>query len=105
MHGVIRALALVGCVSFAACQTPLRPVTDYDPSVDFSVFETFSWIDPNPLVQATTQRPLSPLVEQRLMSAARAKLTRRGFRFVEEPLDADLVVAFTIGSREGIRDT
>jgi hypothetical protein len=39
------------------------------------------------------------------MSAARSELTRRGLRFVEDPLEADLVVAFTVGSREGIRIT
>ena len=105
MHGVIKTLALMGGLLAAACQTTLRPTTDYDPSVDFSTFETFSWIDPNPLIRVATQRPLSPLVEQRLMSETRAALTRSGLRFAEDPLEADLAVAFTIGSREGIRIT
>ncbi len=100
-----RALLLACCVLAAACQTTLRPTTDYDPSVDFSSFSTFSWIDGNPLMRISGQRPPNPLIEQRLMAAARASFTARGLRFVENPENADLVLAFTVGSREGIRVT
>jgi hypothetical protein len=105
MNDAIKCLVLVGCVLASSCQTTLRPTTDFDDSVDFSRYQTFSWIDTHPLVLAATQRPLSPLVEQRLMNDAKDALTGRGLRFVEDPLDADLVVAFTIGSREGVRIT
>ncbi len=88
-----------------ACQTPLRPTTDYDASVDFARFETFTWIAPNPLVRVATQRPLSPLVVERVMGTTRDAFERRGLRFVEDPEQADLAVAFTIGSREQIRTT
>jgi hypothetical protein len=81
----------------------MRANTDFDNAVDFSQFRTFSWIDPNPLIRSVTQRPLSPLVERRLMSNTRELLSARGLRFVENPAEADLVVAFTIGSRDGIR--
>ena len=37
------------------------------------------------------------------MSNTRDLLTTRGLRFVEDPGEADLVVAFTIGSRDEIR--
>ncbi len=94
----------MACVLAASCQTTLRPTTDFDDSVDFSSYQTFSWIDTHPLVSAT-QRQLSPLIEQRLMNDTREELTRSGLRFVDDPLDADLVVAFTIGSREGVRIT
>jgi len=87
------------------CQTTLQPMTDFDSSADFSSLQTFSWIDPNPLIRSATQRPLSPLVQQRLMESTRTALTGRGLRFVDDPTQADLVVAFTIGSREGIRIT
>jgi hypothetical protein len=69
----------------------MRATTDFDETVDFSEFQTFSWINPN------------PLIERRLMSNTRDLLTTRGLRFVEDPGEADLVVAFTIGSRDGIR--
>jgi len=32
-------------------------------------------------------------------------LTARGLRFVEDPTEADLAIAFTVGSRDGIRIT
>lgn len=104
MNIAYRCAALMACVLAASCQTTLRPTTDFDDSVDFSSYQTFSWIDTHPLVSAT-QRQLSPLIEQRLMNDTREELTRSGLRFVDDPLDADLVVAFTIGSREGVRIT
>ena len=99
------SLVLLGGLLTAGCATTLRPTIDYDPAVDFARYQTFSWIDSNPLISAATQRTLSPLVQQRLMSQTQQELTRRGLRFVEDPSQADLVVAFTIGSREGIRIT
>ncbi len=102
-----RGLALLlGCALLSACASQgLRPDTDYDTSTDFSSFTTFSWIDSNPLIRTATQRPLSPLVQERLMASAREALTGRGLRFVENAADADLAVAFTVGSRDGIRIT
>lgn len=105
MKRILTALLLTGCVLAVGCQTTLRPTIDYEPGADFTRYETFSWIDANPLIHAATQRTLSPLVQQRLMEQTRAGLTRRGLRFVEDPAQADLVVAFTIGSREGLRVT
>jgi len=81
----------------------MSATTDYDRAVDFSKYQTFSWIDPNPLIRSVTQRPLSPLVERRLMDHTGKLLTARGLRFEPNAVEADLVVAFTIGSRDGIR--
>jgi hypothetical protein len=100
-----RLLFIVCVLAGAGCQTTLRPTIDFEPSADFSTFQTFSWIDPNPLIRSATQRPLSPLVQTRLMESTRTALTGRGLRFVDDPAQADLAVAFTIGSREGIRIT
>ncbi|MGI9329611.1 MAG: DUF4136 domain-containing protein [Gammaproteobacteria bacterium] len=88
-----------------SCATTMRATTDFDASVDFSAYETFSWIDSNPLISSVTQRPLSPLVVGRLKAETRELLSASGLRFVEDPTEADLAVAFTIGSREGIRIT
>jgi hypothetical protein len=88
-----------------ACATPLRPTTDYDPNIDFSRFQTFTWIDANPLIRVSTQRPLSPMVQQQLMADTQRALTARGLRFEADSVRADLAVAFTVGSRENIRIT
>jgi hypothetical protein len=99
----MKKFLMICCFLAAGCQTTLRPSTDFDTSVDFSRFQTFTWIDANPLIRSSTQRPLSPLVQTRLMSATQSALAQRGLRFVQNPDDADLAVAFTIGSRENIR--
>ncbi|TDJ40611.1 MAG: DUF4136 domain-containing protein [Gammaproteobacteria bacterium] len=98
-----RWLVVIGCLVLAGCEMALKPTIDYDPSVDFARYQTFSWIDPNPLISAATQGTLSPPIQQHLMAQIQQELTHRGLRFVEDPSRADLVVAFTIGSREGIR--
>lgn len=103
MMKVVNCLVAIGCLLVAGCATTLTATTDYDPGVDFTTYSSFSWIDPNPLIRSVTQRPLSPLVVQRLMADTRDLLEGRGLRFVEDPTEADLAVAFTIGSRDGIR--
>jgi len=103
MMKAVNCLAAIGCLLVAACATTLTATTDYDPGVDFTTYSSFSWIDPNPLIRSVTQRPLSPLVVQRLMADTRDLLEGRGLRFVEDPTEADLAVAFTVGSRDGIR--
>ena len=105
MNALQRWLIVALAVGLAGCATPLRVTTDYDPVVDFSAYETFSWIDPNPLIRAVSPRPLSPLIEQRLMDDTRELLEQRGLKFVANPAAADLAVAFTIGSRDGLRIT
>jgi len=102
MSAKVSVLVAIACLLVSGCATTMSATTDFDSSVDFSKFRTFSWIDPHPLIRSATQRPLSPLVERRLMSNTRNLLTSKGFRFENNPAEADLVVAFTIGSRDGI---
>lgn len=94
-----------GVVLLWGCATSLTATTDYDPGVDFARYESFGWIDPNPLIRSVTQRPLSPLLVDRLKAETKDILTSQGLRFEENAAEADLAVAFTIGSRDGIRIT
>jgi len=103
MKTAAKLLATLLCALLAGCATQMTATNDFDPAVDFSQYRTFSWIDPNPLVRAVTKRPLSPLLVVPLQEQAAQALTARGLTFVGDPADADLVVAFTIGSREGLR--
>ena len=98
-------LKIFAVLALAGCAAQMTATTDFDPAVDFSAYRTFAWIDPNPVVRAATQRPLSPLIIIRLKEQTYDLLTARGLDFVGNPADADLAVAFTIGSREGIRIT
>jgi hypothetical protein len=50
---------------------------DFDPSIDFSGYRTYAWIQASDSSQA--QRFLSPLVERRVAAAVDANLAQKGF--------------------------
>ena len=86
-----------------ACGPSFTVRSEQDPDIDFSAFETFGWVGPNPLVSTITTRPVSPMMEGRIMNAVQTQLESQGYRFTENVLEADFAVAFTLGSREQIR--
>ncbi len=43
----MKYLVLIGCLLAWGCQTTPQAITDFDPAVDFSRYQTFSWIDPH----------------------------------------------------------
>jgi len=98
----MRNLLVVASVLLAGCSS-LKPTVDYDASVDFSRFRTFSWIDDRPVMMTTGQPPVNPLLERHLMEATRETLESKGYVFIEHPKRPDFVVAFTVGSREQVR--
>ena len=98
----VRLAALVLCLLMAGCES-ISARSDYDPSVDFSRYHTYSWISQSPLISKPPE--VSPLAEVRLESAVTNELARKGYRFVEDPNQADFVVAFTIGAREKLNVT
>lgn len=86
-------LLLVPMLALAACSTT-RVVSDYDRSVRFASFRTFTVIvRPHP---STT----SPLVEQRAYEGIRAELSSKGFTYVLDPAEADFLVDFTVGAND-----
>jgi Domain of unknown function (DUF4136) len=99
-----RSLVVALCVGFAvsACST-FTVTTDYDRSIDFHKYHTFSWVSKNPLVSRAPDT--SPLAEGRIQAAVMNVLTQKGFKFVPDPAKADFVAAFTLGSRQELRVT
>jgi len=93
----ILALLVTGCGPSFTIRS------EQDPSANIAAFETFGWVSENPLVSAATLRPVSPLMEGRIMNAVRTELEAQGYRFVDDVLEADFAIAFTLGSRERIR--
>jgi hypothetical protein len=96
----LAALAL--CMLVVGCES-ISARSDWNPSVDFSRYHTYSWISKSPLVSKPPE--VSALAEVRLESAAMSELAQKGYRFVEDPNQADFVVAFTIGAREKLNVT
>ena len=77
--------------------------TDRDPNVEFDGYETFAFLDPNPLLAAP--QSTSPLLEGRLVEATRAGLTAKGLTEAEDADSADLIVSFTLGARDRVEAT
>ncbi len=87
----------------AGCQSV--PATSYDfaEGARFGEYRTFSWLAANPVgFHKTMDAHVSPLIEQHLKDAAVAAFADAGLQYVENPWDADVLMAFTVGSRERI---
>lgn len=105
MKATSKNLAIViAAIFLSACATPgFEAKHDYDDTIDFSGYQTFSWISQNPMnIGVTTVAP-SPLLEPRIMSSLERALVAKGYRYVKLPNDADFVVSFTVGARDEIR--
>jgi len=90
------ALYLAGCASMA-------PVFyDYDSAQSFDGYRTFAWINDEPMTLTGSHRP-SPVVAARLTNAIKNTLEQKGFRFLEDPEQADFVVSFTVGARDQLK--
>ena len=99
-----RVLILVTAfLGLSACATGFQATYDSDPSHDFSGYQTFAWISPNPMIVGPTNRVPNPLLEPKIMAAVEGVLTTRGYRKVEDPETADFALSFTVGSREEIK--
>jgi hypothetical protein len=98
---VNRVLLLVALVLIGGCATPLRPMTDYDRSQDFSKYRTFAWVSDDPLIQpALGEDQVSALNRRRIADAIESELTSKGFLKVTASGDPSFTVAYTVGSRE-----
>ena len=89
-------------VLVASCSSA-PPITDYDPSVNFGQYKTFAFISAHPLMKGEGVTGTSPLLESRLMQVTENVVSSRGLRRVADPEDADIAIAFTLGSREKIQ--
>jgi len=101
-YSAIAATIIVALLT-SACGPSFTIRSEQDPNIDFASFRTFGWVSPNPMVSAITTRPVSPMMEGRIMDAIRTGLETQGYSFMDDVMEADFAVAFTLGSREQIR--
>ena len=98
---------VAGSLALLACASPIRTHVDRDKAADFGVYRTFAWVGPAPLARAkegsTTPSFVSAIDDQRIRQAVDKDLQARGYRLVESPASADLVVAYSVGSEEKVR--
>ena len=90
------------CALTAGCES-ISTKSDYDKAFNFGGYHTFSWISKSPLVSKAPE--VSPLAEGRIENAVMSVLSQKGFRFVDNPANADFVLAFTVGARQEVRVT
>jgi len=99
------AVIALACLS-AACavrEGSTKVFADYDSGTRFDTYRTFTWESANPLVVATTG-VVDPRLQPSLMKETSAQLSSKGLREVKSKLDADLLVAFTIGSTDSLQE-
>ena len=103
--GVIIGRALAAAAWFAllmSCQSTPVAQYDFDDSRDYNLYSSFSWISDTPLSFHDTTTHASPMLENRLKEAAKEAFQQRGLKFTENRDEADLLISFTVGSRDRI---
>lgn len=88
---------LAGCSSSGGIKTSY----DFNPATDFSAYQTFAWISQQPFMGGDPG--VSALTRQRVQNTIRDRLIAMNYQFVSDPMAADFVVSFTIGSRQEIK--
>ncbi len=98
---------VLGGLVVLSCASPIRTHFDRDTDADFSAYRTFAWIGPAPLARAQQGSDsasfVSAIDDQRIRRAVERDLQARGYRRVDSAKQADLVVAYSVGSEEKVR--
>ena len=98
----IFAVTIVG-LSVVACASPIRTGADYDKQVVFENTGSFAWINEEPLITTDDNYGnVSPLTIARIRTAITETLTGKGYAEINDPENADYVVAFTVGTRDKV---
>jgi len=74
-----------------------------DESADFGTYQSFAWISSEPYVPAEGSKAISPLARSMINTAIREELQHQGFVFTNDREAADLLVAYTVGSRDKVQ--
>lgn len=100
-----RFLIAATIVAAASCSTSsgIKSFHDYNPSADFASYRTWSFMSARPMIVSQVAGMVNPLLEGRIMRAVTSEMDRKGFRYVDDPEGADVVISFTVGSREQVK--
>jgi len=96
--GSVLSLGLV-----AGCASTINATYDHDRANNFSNYQSFAWISKNPMKVGEGIGAPNPLLQPRITGAVEKALVSKGYEQVAEPLNADFVVSFTVGSRQEIK--
>ncbi|MGI2173239.1 DUF4136 domain-containing protein [Shewanella ulleungensis] len=79
----------VAVLALSACST-LKSSSDFDPSVNFSQYKSFAWVEKN---NGDAEYHLDGLMDQRVRTAIETQLSQKGISKVDKP-EADLLVNY-----------
>lgn len=97
------AALLVALLGACSSSPSIESDYDYNRQIDFTQFRTYAFIDDSPMAVSSTQGAVNPMLEGRIMESIRIAMNGKGYSEVTDPEQADMVIAFTIGSRDQIQ--
>jgi hypothetical protein len=95
-----KSLLALALAALWACQTPIRGHHEFDASAPFPTYATFAWITDGPLIGPTGATPVSPMLDPAVRRSVERVLEAKGYERVARPEEADLVLSFSLGTRE-----
>ena len=87
----MRKWIILAALALGGCETTPTINSDFDPSVNFSKYRTYSWV-----YQAPPQG-MNPLIYERIRASIDRSLMARGYT---QASPGDFAVAFTVGRRD-----
>jgi hypothetical protein len=87
-------LAIVLLIGLSSCLPSIIANSYFDRSVDFQVYRTFAWIEPEAVGTTANPTQFEPLLDRRVRDAVASELVKRGFRPQAE--NPDLLIAYDV---------
>lgn len=102
MGRTTRFLTVLGLViGFVGCQT-FNVRTDWDPEASFGDLQRYFWVEP-PEVEGANPFADNTLLRKRVRLTIEAELNERGFQSMDEALEADFLVSYSVILEERLR--
>lgn len=96
--GFAKLFFAIGCF-LSACSTASTVLTYNDPAQSFEQYRTFAWVSDKPMLVSGKREP-NQLITMVLQDSIVDALTKKGFTYMQNSDNADMVVFFTVGTRE-----
>ncbi len=96
-------LAGLGCAAMMFGCTMINTGSYSDPAADFGEFRTFAWIGESAHVSSDLDAPASPLIHSMIADEIHKNLISRGYSYTADRDEADMLVSYTIGTRDKLR--
>lgn len=93
---------IIGAFFVGCSSTPeMKTSSDFNPDIDTSTYKTFSWISEQPFIRGSTF--VADSSREKIQNNIYSGLVAKGYVFVADPMKADFVISYTVGSRSDIK--